>query len=192
MIRTFRNAALLSMLVGTLAFTSCKDNKTNEEDAEVEMQMREGGAEMSGNSEAISEENQVKTTGMAAFNDEQIAMAYEGYLDLKDALVNTDAKAAATASKKLENSSNAKVASLAAEISNNEDINMQREKFSELTAEMEPMLNDALDSGKIYKQFCPMAFEGKGDYWFSDSEQIRNPYFGDKMLKCGRVEKTIE
>ena len=37
-----------------------------------------------------------------------------------------------------------------------------------------------------------MAFEGKGDYWYSTSEEIRNPYFGDKMLKCGRVDETIE
>jgi hypothetical protein len=56
---------------------------------------------------------------------------------------------------------------------------------------MESVLEGAISTGEIYKQFCPMAFEGKGDYWYSTSSEIRNPYFGDKMLKCGRVEKVI-
>jgi len=43
----------------------------------------------------------------------------------------------------------------------------------------------------VYKQYCPMAFDGKGAFWLSSSEEIRNPYYGDKMLKCGRVEETI-
>lgn len=34
-------------------------------------------------------------------------------------------------------------------------------------------------------QYCPMAFGNKGAYWFSETEEKRNPYFGDMMLKCG-------
>lgn len=41
----------------------------------------------------------------------------------------------------------------------------------------------------IYLEFCPMAFDDKGAYWISDSKEIRNPYFGDKMLTCGVVKK---
>jgi Cu(I)/Ag(I) efflux system membrane fusion protein len=36
-----------------------------------------------------------------------------------------------------------------------------------------------------------MAFDFDGAEWLSDSDQIRNPYFGDKMLTCGSVEDTI-
>jgi hypothetical protein len=57
---------------------------------------------------------------------------------------------------------------------------------------MEPVLRNALASGEIYKQYCPMAFEGKGDYWYSNSKDIFNPYYGNKMLKCGRVQETIK
>jgi len=53
------------------------------------------------------------------------------------------------------------------------------------------MLKGAVKSGEVYKQYCPMAFDGKGAFWLSSSEEIRNPYYGDKMLKCGRVEETI-
>jgi Cu(I)/Ag(I) efflux system membrane fusion protein len=40
----------------------------------------------------------------------------------------------------------------------------------------------------LYLIFCPMAFGGKGGYWLQDSEAIKNPYFGSKMLKCGEIQ----
>ena len=45
---------------------------------------------------------------------------------------------------------------------------------------------------KIYKQFCPMANNDKGAYWLSVDETIKNPYFGEMMLKCGTVAAVIE
>ncbi|MFH1320477.1 MAG: efflux RND transporter periplasmic adaptor subunit [Bacteroidota bacterium] len=44
----------------------------------------------------------------------------------------------------------------------------------------------------VYYQFCPMAFNNKGAYWLSDSKEIRNPYFGEKMLKCGETKDIIK
>jgi Cu(I)/Ag(I) efflux system membrane fusion protein len=42
----------------------------------------------------------------------------------------------------------------------------------------------------VYKEYCPMAFDNKGAYWLSESEEIRNPYFGKSMLTCGEVTTT--
>ena len=42
-----------------------------------------------------------------------------------------------------------------------------------------------------YYQFCPMAFDNKGAYWLSESETIRNPYFGEKMMDCGETKETL-
>jgi len=111
-------------------------------------------------------------------------------------LVRTDATLAQDRAKSmladLENAdANATVATAVRNISTSNDVNQQREAFSNLTKAMETELEGALASGEIYKQYCPMAFEGKGDSWFSNSKEIRNPYYGDKMLKCGRVEATI-
>lgn len=39
--------------------------------------------------------------------------------------------------------------------------------------------------------YCPMAFNNKGAYWLADNKEIRNPYFGDKMLKCGSITEVI-
>lgn len=41
--------------------------------------------------------------------------------------------------------------------------------------------------------FCPMAFGDKGAYWLTDGTEIRNPYFGETMLKCGKIkEKNVQ
>ncbi len=47
------------------------------------------------------------------------------------------------------------------------------------------------DGSQVYYQFCPMAFNDKGAYWLSNSQEIRNPYFGDKMLTCGSTEDSL-
>lgn len=39
--------------------------------------------------------------------------------------------------------------------------------------------------------FCPMALEEKGAYWLSESDTVRNPYFGDAMPACGDREETL-
>lgn len=43
----------------------------------------------------------------------------------------------------------------------------------------------------VYYQYCPMADDNNGGYWLSNEKEIRNPYFGDMMLKCGEVRETI-
>lgn len=129
----------------------------------------------------------------AEFKDENTARAYEFYVEIKDALVNTDAETTKTKAQELsEIGAKEGVTAAAQEIAASDDVNKQREAFSDLTVAMENQLEGALASGEIYKQYCPMAFEGKGDYWLSNSKDIFNPYYGDKMLKCGRVDATIK
>ncbi len=43
----------------------------------------------------------------------------------------------------------------------------------------------------IYYQYCPMYNGGKGANWLSKENIIKNPYFGDQMLTCGRTIETI-
>lgn len=50
---------------------------------------------------------------------------------------------------------------------------------------------DLKDKMALYAVFCPMAFNGKGAYWISENKEIRNPYYGDKMLKCGKIEEVL-
>jgi len=133
----------------------------------------------------------------AKFNDPKVEAIFEQYLQVEAALVNTDATKTATEASKLElllKEKNADEATLTAisTMAGSEDIKVQRESFEPLSMAIEQMLQGALVSGTLYKQYCPMAFNNKGAYWISSSKDILNPYFGDKMLKCGRVDSEVK
>lgn len=46
-------------------------------------------------------------------------------------------------------------------------------------------------SAAVYQIRCPMAFDNQGAIWLSKDNAVLNPYFGDRMLRCGKVIKTI-
>ncbi|MFP4580962.1 MAG: efflux RND transporter periplasmic adaptor subunit [Candidatus Sumerlaeia bacterium] len=39
--------------------------------------------------------------------------------------------------------------------------------------------------------YCPMAFDNLGAEWLQTNEDLRNPYFGDQMLKCGEMRPLM-
>ena len=43
----------------------------------------------------------------------------------------------------------------------------------------------------LYVQQCPMANNNQGAVWLSKEKDIRNPYFGAAMLKCGSTIKSL-
>ena len=133
----------------------------------------------------------------AEFNDSKIARVYQQYNNLKTSLVNTNPENASVAAADLLKAySNIgvdeEVFATATTIAESNDIEEQRKAFEVVTAQIELILEGAIKSGTIYKQYCPMAFNNKGAYWLSNSKEIRNPYFGDKMLKCGRIDSEIK
>ena len=73
------------------------------------------------------------------------------------------------------------------------DIEIQRAAFSKLTDALYSSIKifgvEGLDA---YYQFCPMAFDNKGAFWISDEKEISNPYFGEKMLRCGETKETLK
>ncbi|MGB3543408.1 efflux RND transporter periplasmic adaptor subunit [Rubrivirga sp.] len=72
-----------------------------------------------------------------------------------------------------------------------DDVEAQREQFGFLSQALINALTAFGVDGTYYVQHCPMAFDTAGANWLSDDEQIRNPYFGDKMLKCGSVTEEL-
>ena len=129
------------------------------------------------------------------------------YFNLKDALVADDTKKAAQEGSKLAASLKAFDASkytaeeqkeLAdiiedatehAEHIAKSDMGHQREHFKTLSKDMSDLIAITGTKNTLYEQFCPM-YDG-GSSWLSSSDQVRNPYYGSKMLKCGKVKKTI-
>ena len=78
-------------------------------------------------------------------------------------------------------------------ISNSEDIEEQRKSFEIISNSLINSTTAFGASGEVfYIQYCPMAANDKGAYWMSSQIEIRNPYFGDKMLKCGTLEDSLK
>lgn len=133
----------------------------------------------------------------AVFDDANATALFQDYIDLKTALVNTDAGTTKAIAQKmiasadsLEGMQGLKDAATA--IAATDDVEVQRQQFVPLTEGIEAMVDKHLESGTIYKQYCPMAFDFTGGFWLSNSKEIYNPYFGDKMLHCGKVDSEIK
>ena len=142
---------------------------------------------------------------------EQLTNVYEAYLDMKNAFVETNAEKVSAKSKDvidaLENvnmgllkgdahmawmdqldklNENIKI------ISNSSDIAEQRKAFSLFNfAFYKSIKMFGLDE-IAYFQYCPMARNDQGAYWFSEIEEIRNPYFGESMLECGETREILK
>lgn len=44
----------------------------------------------------------------------------------------------------------------------------------------------------VFVDYCPMANNDQGAEWLSTEKEIKNPYFGASMLKCGEVKQEIK
>jgi Cu(I)/Ag(I) efflux system membrane fusion protein len=83
------------------------------------------------------------------------------------------------------------IADAAAKIKGSKDISSARTHFSSLSSQVIQLTETyRLTKSVVYKDYCPMAFDNKGGYWLSETEDIQNPYFGASMLTCGEVKQT--
>lgn len=69
------------------------------------------------------------------------------------------------------------------------DLEHQRGHFIKLSNNFYSLVN-AFKANKTntYQHYCPM----KKATWLSNSKQVRNPYYGDKMIDCGSVRATLK
>ncbi len=141
----------------------------------------------------------------------QLNAVYDSYFGLKDVLVKTDGVSASEKASamltaldgvqmgKLDNDEHIvwmkidnKLKTGAKRISENKDIDTQREYFMSLSKSMYELVKASKPAGTFYYQYCPMANDGKGANWLSKESVIKNPYFGSQMLTCGKTVETIK
>ncbi|ETN93758.1 membrane fusion protein, Cu(I)/Ag(I) efflux system [Zhouia amylolytica] len=144
------------------------------------------------------------TTGF----QEDFMPVMEAYLKLKDVLVASNAgQAQGEAKNALGALSDIKTASLGKmeqqhvdvirkmleTVSNSKDLETQRSHFKILSENMIAMVSNFQElQDTLYVQYCPMADSNQGAYWLSKEDKVLNPYYGDAMLSCGEVTKTIQ
>ncbi|WP_029037801.1 efflux RND transporter periplasmic adaptor subunit [Salinimicrobium xinjiangense] len=73
-----------------------------------------------------------------------------------------------------------------------ENIQKQRENFVYVSeALIKTVAAFGVKGESLYVDYCPMANSDKGAYWLSTTAEIRNPYYGDAMLKCGEIVEQL-
>jgi membrane fusion protein, copper/silver efflux system len=141
----------------------------------------------------------------------QLRQLYEEYERIRDALVAADASAVSPAARSMRTALSGMDISTLSEahrlewvqraqtlrssidaLATNRNIEKQREHFSALSNTLYAVVKRfGINGASLYWQHCPMAFNDAGASWLSSIKEIRNPYFGDKMLKCGVVQEEI-
>ncbi|MGB3151084.1 MAG: DUF3347 domain-containing protein, partial [Maribacter sp.] len=177
-----------------------------------------GGPAMTGHNhggEAMSQketDKEPQSFDVSADFKRQLTQVYNKYLIMKDAFIESDAHPVMTAAGELSGAmQNVDMGLLKGEahiawmeyldvmekttdnISKLMDIEKQREEFAQFNLAFYKALKSfGLSNTTAYYQYCPMAEKDKAAYWFSATEDIRNPYFGDAMLGCGENRETIK
>lgn len=191
----------VSMITATVVFSSsCSGNKQG---ADVQT---EDTVKSIVHDEVSSPQFQIDSSFQ-----KQLAAVFSSYISLKDAFVSSDAiKVKEEASKTSDALSKVDMKLLQGvahndwmtylsplqtglkEIQASTDIEEQRKAFSLVSDNLYKSIKAfGLGGKEVFYEFCPMAFNNEGAYWLSDKAQIRNPYFGDKMLTCGSVKEKL-
>ncbi|MFY0630019.1 MAG: efflux RND transporter periplasmic adaptor subunit [Flavobacteriaceae bacterium] len=141
----------------------------------------------------------------------QLKKVFDQYIILKDALIKGDVKIATRASstmlknlasvdmKLVKGSAHNSWMQLSEQLkeytkslNSTTDIKRQRNHFKPLSASLIMVVEKFGINQQVYSQFCPMADGNKGGSWLSLEDKVLNPYYGDAMLTCGEVTKTIK
>lgn len=170
------------------------------------------GSDQKAGNEAPKDEPLAQSKNSATFND-KFSNFLSNYYHLKDALVLTNTDMAVASAKLLQGSADSldlkdvkadssivqmangyaqTVSSEAKALSAEKDIEAMRKSFQLISDAMYDLVRTVrYDKETVYHEFCPMAFNDAGAYWLSSSADIKNPYFGKKMLTCGEVKDSI-
>ena len=178
-----RNVTLTTLTIIIISLASCGDATKKQDN------------KMSKPEEIEAKKENAPEIADASFSDGMTGKVFQNYQQIRVALVNSNPDEVNLAAGNLAESfagEREEMKSMALAMADTKDIEKQRELFYQFTEKVEPLFKESISEGAIYKQFCPMAFEGKGGYWISNAEEIRNPYYGDKMLKCGKITETIK
>ena len=144
-------------------------------------------------------------------NVPQLKAVFDNYFSVKDALVKTDAGTSsakavelvkaikAVEMTKLSNEEHTvwmkvmkELTANAEKIAASKDVAKQREIFALLSKNMYELVKVSKQETPVYYQHCPMYNNGKGANWLSKENTVKNPYYGSKMLSCGKTVETIE
>ncbi len=208
-----RNGEFYTVVSGLETGEEIVVNGTFTIDAAAQLQGKRSMMNETGGRTSVGHDHGTMTGAMGGVNSllsqgsqVQAGKLLASYMELKDALVNSDParvrelaqlalkdlKALKKASGKEAQPFMESVEKNLASMSNSSDLKEQRTHFVTLSDQMIKMAVELDDKDHtLYVQYCPMANQDKGAQWLSWQKEIRNPYYGDAMLTCGEVRRAL-
>ena len=201
--------SIYAVVFAILFLSACKSDPKQAESNEMNTNEMHTGTDNHDDSSMDGTMQADKTMDATTQKSGLTSAILNGYLAIKNALVNDDSEKAAEGGKmmlmafsnfemgKLTESQHSKYMEIAdsakehAEHIAKNPIDHQREHFEDLSKDVNDIISLVGTDKTLYQDFCPMASNNKGAIWLSESKEINNPYFGSKMLKCGSVQKQI-
>lgn len=113
--------------------------------------------------------------------------ALEPYLALQRSLALDDLSASQAAAKTLEASGLTEASTIAAASSLKE----ARKVFKTISEQLIGAAQHAAPSRALFVFECPMALEDGTATWLQETRELRNPYQGAAMLKCGELKEQL-
>ncbi len=208
--KSFKTTITVStILVLALFITSCKnDKKTADEDMNHQTEMNHDNNDGHHDNDATSNTGKREIEASTQKNAATTPII-NAYLQIKNGLVDDNKKEAAKAGKiMLTAFSNFDMTKLTGEQHKEymeilesakehaehiikSPIDHQREHFEVLSTDIKDLIVLVGTEKTLYEIFCPMYNDGEGAMWLSEFKEIKNPYYGSKMINCGAIVKEM-
>ncbi len=142
---------------------------------------------------------------LSAHSEDSFKTLLKYYIDLKDALIKSDFSETGNKAKVFEDEIKKLLKSTTNDgkefhviqknlnnISNAKTLKSQRKAFKPLSDYLISIFSQIKNlESKVFVQHCDCVDDFTGGSWLSLDSKVLNPYFGDTMLNCGRVEHTF-
>ncbi|SDW51716.1 Protein of unknown function [Hydrobacter penzbergensis] len=204
-----KKTILITIAVTAMFFVACNSNSSTKDN---NMAMNHDSMPMTMQGDTATDNNIKMVTTIFTTVDPAVASYIKtlvtDYLAVKNALVNGREEQAAAASGKMYDAMKSFDKSLLtadqkkvyddievdlkehAEHISKSKIDHQREHFAMMSKDMYDMAKAFGAGVTLYHDHCPMYKDGS--MWLSESKDIRNPYYGEKMMTCGNIEEMFK
>ena len=202
---------LLATAFAAATLTAC-DNNSENKTSDTHNTTDHGSMMDSGAHHHMNGTNMNGAEHMNMMENASMNTVMNAYFKVKNALVNDDAKGAATAGNEVAKAiANVDVTGFNAEQkkmyeevktdikehgehigSNGDKIAHQREHFEIMSKDMYDLVKIFGTGQTMYYTHCPMYNNNTGANWLSEVKEIRNPYLGKKMPDCGTIKEELK
>ncbi len=201
---------IITLILFSFNAVACSENKKSESKAtQSEMKSEDGHNHEHDQAKDMGEidPSKMNQSNMTVQKSPKSNLIVAGYLQLKNALVADDAKEAAIAADVMvkafkgfnasgftsdQQNEIAEIIENASEqvehiADNANKIDHQREHFEVLSTDINDLIAIVGTDKTLYIDYCPMVKAS----WLSEYKEIKNPFYGEKMMTCGSVKNQI-